>query len=124
MIPTPRNERIRITIPWPITVNHYWVVRSKRRFLSREALAFREEIALLARPYLYWFGDSRLSMHIDCYPPDKRKRDLDNLLKSTLDALQHARVFNDDNQIDRLSIWRHNDSTVKEGCAVVTITVC
>ncbi len=124
MIPAPKNERIRITVPWPVSVNHYWITRGKRRFLSKEAQAFRSEVANLARPYLHWFGTSRLSVHIDAFPPDKRKRDIDNLLKGLLDALQHACVFEDDNQVDRLSIWRHSKSNVAEGCAVVTITVC
>lgn len=39
-------------------------------------------------------------------PPDKRKRDLDNVCKATLDALQHARLFDDDAQIDELHVER------------------
>lgn len=124
MIPAPRNEQIKLTLPWPITVNHYWITRGKRRFLSAEAQAFRAEVGYIARPYLHWFGDSRLSVHIDCYAPDRRKRDLDNLIKSIQDSLQHACVFNDDNQIDRLSIWRHYPTPQFEGCVIVTITVC
>ena len=38
--------------------------------------------------------------------PDKRRRDLDNLLKATLDSLTHAGVWSDDSQIDALSIRR------------------
>ena len=49
----------------------------------------------------------RLSVLINAYPPDRRKRDLDNILKSLLDALQHARVYPDDSQIDRLTIIRN-----------------
>jgi len=50
--------------------------------------------------------EDRLSVFIEAFPPDKRKRDLDNVLKSLLDALQHAGVYADDCQIDRLSIIR------------------
>lgn len=39
-------------------------------------------------------------------PPDRRKRDLDNLLKSLLDGLEGAGVFKDDAQIDDLQIVR------------------
>lgn len=45
-----------------------------------------------------------LIVHIDIFPPDKRRRDLDNCLKSLLDALQHGGAYLDDSQIVRLSI--------------------
>ena len=50
--------------------------------------------------------DGRLKIVINCYPPDNRKRDIDNLLKSLLDALQSAGVYVDDSQIDCLIIKR------------------
>lgn len=45
-------------------------------------------------------------MTITANAPDLRKRDLDNLLKQTLDALQHAGIFKDDGQIDQILIRR------------------
>jgi len=39
---------------------------------------------------------------MDAFPPDRRRRDLDNLQKSTLDALEHAGLYEDDSQIDLL----------------------
>jgi Holliday junction resolvase RusA-like endonuclease len=47
-------------------------------------------------------GDVALS--IVAHPPNRRKRDLDNLLKAPLDAMAHAGVYDDDGQIVRLSI--------------------
>jgi len=38
--------------------------------------------------------------------PDRRKRDLDNLLKCPLDALHHAKIICDDSQIDKITISR------------------
>ena len=49
---------------------------------------------------------SRLRVQLDCYPGDMRKRDLDNLPKSLLDALTYAGVWIDDEQIDDLRIRR------------------
>jgi len=39
---------------------------------------------------------------MDAFPPDRRCRDLDNLQKPVLDALEHAGVYEDDSQIDLL----------------------
>jgi crossover junction endodeoxyribonuclease RusA len=50
--------------------------------------------------------EGRLSVEILCYPPDNRKRDLDNLPKAVLDACTHAGVWLDDSQIDHLEITR------------------
>ncbi len=40
-----------------------------------------------------------LEFRATCWPPDRRERDLDNLIKATWDALQHAGVYTRDNQI-------------------------
>jgi crossover junction endodeoxyribonuclease RusA len=39
---------------------------------------------------------------MDAFPPDHRRRDLDNIQKPVLDALEHAGVYEDDSQIDLL----------------------
>jgi Holliday junction resolvase RusA-like endonuclease len=55
------------------------------------------------------------------YPKDKRKIDLDNRLKACLDAMQDAGVYDDDEQIDYLTIQR---AAIKSGGGVkVTIEV-
>lgn len=61
----------------------------------------------------------RLAVKVTLCPPDRRKRDLDNYVKALLDALTHANVWADDEQIDRLVIER--GEVVKGGKAVVTI---
>jgi len=59
-------------------------------------------------------------MTIDVYPPDKRKRDLDNICKNLLDSLQKAQIYPDDNQIDLLIIQRKE--VVKGGKLHVSIS--
>ncbi len=48
----------------------------------------------------------RFEVLIDAYPPDRRKRDLDNILKPLLDVLQEYGIFPDDEQIDILIVRR------------------
>ena len=50
----------------------------------------------------------RLEIEIYAYPPDKRKRDLDNLLKVTMDSLQSAGFYLDDGQVDKITITRQS----------------
>ena len=62
----------------------------------------------------------RLAVRIEAFPPDRRKRDLDNICKSLLDALGHGLVYADDSQIDELSLRRR--SPEKPGRVEVEIT--
>lgn len=59
-----------------------------------------------------------VSVVIEAFPPDKRRRDLDNLLKGLFDSLTHAGVWLDDYQVNDVRIFR---STIG-GMVRVTIT--
>ena len=101
---------IFLELPWPPTANTYWRRSGNRYFISDKGILFRNQTWYLTRDYRNWFGiTARLNVQIIAYPPDKRKRDLDNLFKCVLDSLQYAQVFTDDNQIDSLSIIRMPD---------------
>ena len=52
------------------------------------------------------FADDRLEINVHLHAPDKRLRDIDNVLKPLLDALVHAGLFNDDSQVDLITIDR------------------
>jgi len=64
------------------------------------------------------FPTERLACLITVHPPDRRRRDLDNLLKSLLDSLQHAGLYADDSQIDQIHIYR---SSIEKGGSVVVL---
>mgnify|MGYP000985260285 FL=1 len=57
-------------------------------------------------------------MTIYAAPPDRRRRDLDNLLKPLLDALS-GYAYRDDSQIDRLEIVRCR--SVEDGSVEVIV---
>lgn len=93
-----------ITLPWPPSVNHYWRTWQGRMLISREGRAYREEVcALLAGGGFRKLPPGvRIGLCMDAFPPDRRRRDLDNLQKGVLDALGHAGLYADDSQIDLL----------------------
>jgi crossover junction endodeoxyribonuclease RusA len=110
---------VRLEFPWPPSVNHYWRWFRNRCFISAEGVKFREHVCALSIDAKGSFiNNERLKVHIDAYPPDRRKRDLDNVLKALLDSIQHAGVYEDDNQIDLLTIKR---SSALEGRVIVYI---
>lgn len=109
--------------PYPPSINHYWRHVGHKVLVSKEGRCYRTALAeaLLVqggRPPAPLAG--RLIVHIDVHPPDRRARDIDNLTKSTLDALQHAGVYHDDSQIDDLRLQRQ--AIHAGGAIVVCIT--
>lgn len=98
---------IRISLPFPPSVNRIWRQYQGRVLLSREGRAYRQAVLgewLQARTQ--GFGRQQLRLVIDAHMPDARRRDLDNLNKAALDAMQAARMFEDDSQVIDLHI-RH-----------------
>jgi crossover junction endodeoxyribonuclease RusA len=109
----------RFVLPWPPSVNHYWRItppiyskRTRKHIkasirVSSEGLKYRKTIIQLLRVQSYKpLGAARIGIFVYAYPPDNRKRDLDNILKSLLDALQKAAIYDDDSQIDDIQVVR------------------
>ena len=100
---------LHLTLPYPPSVNSYWRHPSRgplagRHLISEDGRRYREAV----RAYV---ADGRtnpitgpLAVDIEAFFPDRRKRDLDNILKSLLDSLTHAGVWEDDSQIADLRI--------------------
>jgi crossover junction endodeoxyribonuclease RusA len=98
--------KIDITVPWPPSTNQYWRQYQGRMLISAQGRKYRE--AIIQQVWLEGkikriTGD--LKVTIEAFRPDERRRDLDNLLKSTLDALAHAGLYEDDSQIKDLRIY-------------------
>jgi crossover junction endodeoxyribonuclease RusA len=110
---------ISIELPYPPSVNHYWGQSGKHRFIGAKGKEFRKTvIELIEREKIRTlFG--RLAVHVNLYPPDRRKRDVDNCMKSLLDALEHGGLYENDSQIDELHIIRKE--IIKGGMCIVTV---
>lgn len=101
---------IEFTLPWPPSVNTYWRNFDGRMIISARGREYREEVGdqmTLQGTVAHFTGPLRVE--IEAWRPDKRRRDLDNLLKATLDGLCHAGVYDDDSQIVDLRIYWAKD---------------
>ena len=93
-----------LTLPYPPSINHYWRRVGPRTLISREGRTFRRNVCALqggGGPRKPPSG-GRIALAMDAFPPDRRRRDLDNIQKPVLDALEHAGIYEDDSQIDLL----------------------
>ena len=112
---------LTLVLPFPPTINSYYGRTSRGVVYIRKAgRAFRlsamEVIQMQACGICL---DYPLHLEVVLYPPDKRKRDLDNYMKPLLDSLTHAGLIEDDSLIDQLSILRGIPQP--SGCCVVTL---
>ena len=119
-------SQLQFSLPFPPSVNHYWRHISKgpsagRVLISEEGRAYRNSCAatVLEQRVPRHALSGKLAVNIRAYVPDRRRRDLDNLLKSALDALKHCGLIADDGDIDDLQVTR--GPVEKGGVLLVTI---
>ena len=110
---------LAIELPWPPSANRYWRRKGHIIHVSTEAKNYKNQVAWILLPHKIKIISDRIYLNIEAYPPDKRMRDLDNLIKITLDSLQYARLFENDEQIDKISIERKE--VVKSGKIIVSL---
>ncbi|MFW5698701.1 MAG: RusA family crossover junction endodeoxyribonuclease [Planctomycetota bacterium] len=99
---------IDLVLPFPPSVNHYYRRVGSRTLISKAGREYRRTVVAMLRPRFARPLTGRLHVTIHAHPPDRRRRDLDNLQKCTFDSLQHAGVYEDDSQIDSFTITRCN----------------
>lgn len=103
----PAKPFFKATLPMPPSVNGYWLVKPKGKYLSAKARKFRSEvIAYVASLGRIRTHTGRIKAYITIHGRDKRKFDIDNYQKAVWDALTHAKVIADDELIDELIIKR------------------
>lgn len=103
---------ISLLLPYPPSVNRYWRSVAGRVLISADGRAYRSAVGhsvMTSRAAGRAPGSplqGRLCVCVTLFPPDRRRRDLDNTLKSLLDSCTHAGLWEDDSQIDDLRVIR------------------
>lgn len=110
---------LELELPYPPSINHYWRRVGYRTLISREGRRFRQRVlailaALGVEPLL-----GPLAVQVEIFPPESRRRDIDNVQKALLDALAHGGAYVDDSQIVQLAIEKREP--VDGGKTVVRI---
>lgn len=104
------NPKIELVLPWPPTVNHYWrttVIGGRAvTYLAAEGKAYRAAVLCCVPVEKRLRLQGRLAVTIVARPPDRRRRDIDNIQKAVFDAAAYAHVYLDDGQIDSITIER------------------
>lgn len=112
---------IELTLPWPPSVNSYKKVG--RLITTKNGKLYQTRINTQETKEFYYYVwlkirslkattrmemplQSKISIEVNAYPPDDKKRDLDNLGKALFDSLVKGGLLQDDYQIDRLLITR------------------
>lgn len=111
-----------LNLGFPPTVNTYYrnitIAGRARTILSKKAKDYRESVASSVGHVVPLTG--RLKIRVVLHAPTRRKYDIDNRLKGLLDSLQHAGVFADDEQVDRIAISR-GEVRPRNGTAIIEI---
>jgi crossover junction endodeoxyribonuclease RusA len=98
---------ITLVLPYPPTVNHMYRRARGHLALTPEALAFRHAVRLIAIAQGVTPVTGPVAVFVDVYRPRKRG-DLDNLIKATLDALNGV-AYRDDDQVTQIHAERYDD---------------
>ncbi len=96
-----------ISLPYPPTGNHAVKHASGRHYLTAEARTYVNQVRSIAIcSAADNFLDADLMVTVEVFPPDHRRRDLDNVWKLLSDALTKANVWKDDYQVVDLRLVR------------------
>lgn len=118
-------QKLELELPFPPSVNKYWRHVKQGRFIraliSAPGRRYREVARVMAARQACLDGPICEPVRVSCifHPPDRRKRDLDNLPKALFDAITSAQIWTDDSLVHELHLsW---GKKVSGGKAIVRI---
>ena len=79
-----------IELPYPPSLNHYYRHVGPKVLISAEGRRYQERVGNLLLAHRATPVGGPLALEVELYPPDRRRRDIDNTQKGLLDALQAA----------------------------------
>lgn len=112
--------KIFLELPYPPSANVIWRRSKFSTYLSKEGKDYKKAVAdYISANNIPKFGDDKVKISMTLRPRDKRKRDIDNCLKISIDSIASAGVINDDFQVEELTIKR--GEIVSGGLLIVVI---
>jgi len=112
---------MNIVLPFPpVTGNHMWKHAKGKHYLVKEAKDYYADVMMAVQMQgAHLNTDEKLRLQVLLYPPDNRRRDMDNAWKVIGDAMTKAGVWLDDSQIRaKLIEWQE---PVKGGRVLVNL---
>ena len=109
-----------LRLPYPPSINNYWIASGHRRFISKRGRDFKLAVQqYVAAHQLTSFGGAGVEVDIVIRPRDARLMDIDNSIKPILDALQDAGLFDNDAQVATVTCHRGLVKKGGGGCIVI-----
>ena len=105
------RQRVELVLPYPPSVNHYYKNAGfGRKILGERGRDYRKAVKLLVLKQRILGGNKGVELPLICevkatvkvYPPDRKRRDLDNVFKCLFDSLTKAEVYADDRQVKHI----------------------
>lgn len=122
-----KKERLTFLLPCPPSVNSYYFRGKTGVFVTEKGKEYRQLTQIRIKVLKMDLNlESKLRLWVVLDPPDRKKRDADNILKCLLDSLQSAEVYKDDSQIADLRVLKKDFKPglkTEKGCHVIIETL-
>lgn len=120
----------KLTLPYPPSVNNYWKTKivkrkvtkkMKRRpgltsitYLSERARKYRIDVGYLVLNQLGRAPNYKgpVAVIVKQFDGPGNRQDIDNSLKSLFDALEHAKIYANDSQIEELLVIKKRRAAI------------
>lgn len=116
------KTHMHLALPYPPSLNSLYVPYRGRMIVSKKAREYHRDFEKVLNE-LGHPGLTKEYLEADVWvcPPDRRERDVDNVLKCLFDALQKAGVYENDAQIKRVSQLTMDYWPFPDGAVIVKL---
>jgi crossover junction endodeoxyribonuclease RusA len=103
----------------PTSANRLWTIAGRKMIPTREYAMWKSATGLLWKSQAHGLViDGPYALRMYARKPDKRRRDVDNLLKAASDTIVYAGLVSDDSHCERVSAeW--TSETLKDDAALL-----